>query len=297
MLFYAWNPLLLHELVGNAHNDAAVAALALLGFYLLSPILVDSCRTGGAAGEACDPQTPAHALKGSFAPVRGLAAIPCLTLAALIKPVVLLWVPLIAFWLLMQGRDWTARACRALVIAGLVAVPAVVAYAPFWVGSTTFRGVLVQSDIHGNSLPNLLIQAVWSLWPAAGDQIVAGVKWLAVSVVAPFYLIQLWVARKRPVRASFDVVLFYLLFVSFQFWPWYLTWLMVPAALLSDPLRQRLAIALCAMAPLLYFPFGWQWARSDLPGWGMALLSSLPLLGFCVWLGVRAWLRWGRRSR
>jgi hypothetical protein len=105
----------------------------------------------------------------------------------------------------------------------------------------------------------------------------------------------LWAARRRPVRASFDVMLFYLLFVGFQFMPWYLTWLMIPAALLAGPVRQRLAMALSALAPLLYLPFGWQWARENLPAWGMALLTSMPLLLLCAWLGVRAWH--GRRSR
>ena len=264
MLFFAWNPLLLHELVGNAHNDAAVAALSLLGFYLLS-------RN------------------------RGSLAVPCFTAAALVKPVALLWLPLAALWLLTQSHGWPARVRCALAIAALVIVPTVAAYAPFWAGAATFRGLLAQGDIHGNSLPNLLIQALWSVWPDATDQIVTGAKFVTVLIFAPFYLSQLWVARKDLVRASFDVMLFYLLFVGFQFMPWYLAWLLVPAALLSDPLRRRLVTVLCVTAPLLYFPFGWQWARSQLPVWGIALLASLPLLVSCLWLGVWAWH--SRRSR
>ena len=127
--------------------------------------------------------------------------------------------------------------------------------------------MLTQTDIHGNSLPNVLIQVLWSVWPDAEDQIIVAVKLLTALLFLPFYLNRLWGARENPLRASFDVILFYLLFVGFQFMPWYLTWLMIPAALLSDPLRRRAAVALCAMAPLVYVPFGWQWARDSLPVW------------------------------
>jgi hypothetical protein len=258
MLFYAWNPLLLHELVGNAHNDAAIAALALLGFYLVSRD-------------------------------RGLWAVPCLAAAALIKPVTLLWLPLLAFWLLGRQTSWRARLRQATAIGTLTLLPVVIAYAPFWAGTTTFRGVLTQSDIHGNSLPSLLVWIVWSLWHEAKEPIVQGVKLLTAVVFAPFYAWQLWLSRRDLLRASFDVMLFYLFFVGFQFMPWYLTWLMTPAALLPDSLRRRTTLILCVAATLLYFPFGWQLARTYLPIWAMAAISALPLLGLASWLGVRAW--------
>jgi alpha-1,6-mannosyltransferase len=274
-LFYAWNPLLLYELVVNAHNDAALAALALLGFFFLSRR-------------------------------RGLLAVPCLAAAALVKPVALLWLPPVALWLLARERDWPARARRALWIAALALLPAVLAYAPFWQGADTFQGLLAQSNISGNSLPALLIQLGRALWPVAGagpdSVVVQGVKLLTAVLFAPFYLWQMWLAWRAGagaslaglVRVSFDLMLFYLLFVGFQFWPWYLTWLLVPAALLPaagpaqlGPWRRRLSLALCASTPLLYFPFGWQWARQHLPPWSVALLAALPLLGLALWAIAR----------
>jgi hypothetical protein len=268
LLFYAWNPLLLHELVANAHNDAAVAALVLLGFYLLSRSrLIQSPRLDR--------------------PGWGLLAIPCLAAAALVKPVAVLWLPLVAVWLLAQSPGWAARLRQAGAMAVLAALPAVAAYAPFWAGAATLRGVWAQSDIHGNSLPNLLVWVLWDFWPQAGAQIVQGVKLLTGLVFAPFYLWQLWLARREPIHAAFDVMLFYLLFVGFQFMPWYVTWLMIPAALLADSLRRRVALALSVAAPLLYFPFGWQWATAHLPNWGVALFAAAPLLGLGLWLGIR----------
>ena len=88
-------------------------------------------------------------------------------------------------------------------------------------------------------------------------------------------------------------MLFYLLFVGFQFWPWYLTWLLVPAALLpaADNWRRRLALVLCASTPLLYFPFGWQWARQNLPPWSLALVAALPLLSLALWAVAHYWRR------
>ncbi len=260
MLFYAWNPLLLHELVGNGHNDAAVAAFALLGFCLL-----------------------AHG--------RGLWAVPCLMAAALIKPVALLWVPPVALWLVGQGLTWPARVRRAVGVATLTILPAVLAYAPFWAGAATFRGLLMQSDIHGNSLPNLLIQAFSNLWPEAGERIVQGVKLLTILAFVPFYLNRLRLARRDLMRACFDVILFYLFFVGLQFMPWYVTWLLVPAALIAGPApdrRRSVALILCLLAPLLYFPFGWQWARDHLLDWEVALLACVPVVGAGLWLIGRA---------
>ncbi len=264
MLFYAWNPLLLYELVGNGHNDAAVAAFALLGFCLL-------------------------------ARSRGLLAIPCLAAAALIKPVAVLWLPLAAVWLLAQCGDRPVRLRRAVAIGLLAIVPAVAVYAPFWAGAMTFRGLLAQSDIHGNSLPNLLIRGLAGVWPQANAQIVQGVKLLTALAFAPFYLSRLWSARHDLVRSCFDVMLFYLLFVGFQFMPWYVTWLMVPAALIAGPTlgpRRSAAVVLCLLALLLYFPFGWQWVMYHLPAWGVALLSSGPIVGAGLWLAV-----WPRQEK
>jgi hypothetical protein len=262
MLFYAWNPLLLYELVGNGHNDAAVATLALLGFYLLG--------------------------RG-----RGLPAIAALAATALVKPVAVLWLPPVALWLMARTPGWPARLRQGAIMVGLALLLAAVAYAPFWQGLDTFRGLLVQSDIHGNSLPNLLIMTGHWLWPRAGQRVVDGVKLLTALVFAPFYLWQLTAAWRAGTlaslqRAAFDVMLFYQLFVGFQFWPWYLAWLLVPAALLPGE-RRRLALIVCGLAPLLYFPFGWQWVRQTSMLLLMALLAAVPLLGVCAWLLVRAW--------
>jgi hypothetical protein len=258
MLFYAWNPLLLLELVVNAHNDVAVAFFALLGFYLLSR---DHWR----------------------------AAIPSLTAAALIKPVALLWLPVAAVWSLARLERWDQRNRRTAAMAALVILPAAVAYAPFWNGPATFQGLMAQANIHGNSLPNLLIWLLWSAWPQAQLQITEGVKLASALLFAPFYVLQLLVARQQPTRAAFDVMLFYLLFVALQFMPWYVVWLLAPAALLVDPFRRRLAGILAALAPLLYFPFGWPWVRQHLPMAAAALVAALPLLGLALWLGMRTW--------
>jgi hypothetical protein len=274
-LFYAWNPVLLYELVGNGHNDAALATLALCGFYLLSR-------------------------------KHGLLSIPCLVAAFLVKPVAALWLPPLGLWLLARTPGGLPRLQRAAAIGALALLTAAVAYAPFWAGMQTFAGVLAQSNIHGNSLPSLLVHLAQAIWPAAGtgagSAAVQGVKWLTVGLFVPFYLWQLWLAWDSGregrlaglVRVSFDLVVFYVFFVGFQFWPWYLTWLMVPAALLREAdagLRRPLAVGMCLLAPLLYFPFGWVWARMHLPPWVRAFLAALPLLSLILWAAVRTWRR------
>ena len=272
-LFYAWNPVLLYELVGSGHNDAILAALVLCGFFLLSRD-------------------------------RGVWAIPCLVAAALVKPVAVLWLPPAALWLLARAPGARTRLQAAVAMSTLALLAAVVAYAPFWEGMRTFGGLLAQSDIHGNSLPSLLIHLGRALWPGAGtgagSAVVQGVKGLTVVLFAPFYLWQLWHAWRSGregrldglVRIAFDLILFYLFFVGLQFWPWYLTWLMVPAALLCNAdarLRHPLVLGLCFLAPLLYFPFGWSWASTHLPGWSRAFLAALPFLSLALWAAFRCW--------
>jgi alpha-1,6-mannosyltransferase len=278
MLLYAWNPLLLYELVGNGHNDAAVAVLVLFGLYLASRD-------------------------------RGLLAVPVLSAAALVKPVALLWLPLVVVWLVAQRAGWPGRLKQAVVLCAVALLSVAIGFAPFWGGTNTFQGLQAQSNVHGNSLPNVLIVAMSSVWPGAKEQIVDGVKAITGLALATFFVWQLWLVwhasrntfREKGtredsgwrglVRCGFDVNLFFLLFVGLQFWPWYLTWSMVPAALL-DPhrfhFRRLFAIAACAMAPLLYFPFGWQWARRNLPLWAVALVAALPMSVLLVWLAVKA---------
>jgi hypothetical protein len=180
-----------------------------------------------------------------------------------------------------------------------------VAYAPFWQGLDTFRGLLAQSNVYGNSLPALLIALGRALWPAARQQVIDGVKLLTFVFFAPFYLWQLvvaWRAGLAPwrhalsglVRVAFDVMLFFLLLVTLQFWGWYLTWLLVPAALLDEQaatLRRPLVVGLCLLALLLYFPFGWQWVRAVLPVWAVGFLAALPTLIGGTWI----LFRWGLR--
>jgi hypothetical protein len=304
MLFYAWNPILLYELVGNAHNDAAMAAFGLLGFCLLGLAWRRPHRSPGVVGSI---DTESFLATGGWRSANGwrLLAIPFLAAAALVKPVAVLWLPLVAAWLVAEGRDWPARIGRATTIVVLSVASAVVAYAPFWAGPITFQGLSAQSNIHGNSLPNLLIQALSGIWPTYSAEVVAGVKLLTILVFVPFYAWQLrrvWLAARRDghlndrgqssawpslVRACLDVMLFYVLLVGFQFWPWYLTWLVAPAALLEEPsrdLRLTSTVVLCLLAPLLYFPFGWQWAREQFSSWGLALLTSLPMMAPFLWL-------------
>ena len=117
-----------------------------------------------------------------------------------------------------------------------------------------------------------------------------GFQLLAALVFAPFFLSRLGAARRDLVGASYDVMQFRLFFVGFQFMPWYATWIPAPAALLCAPifdLRREASNLLCLLAPWLYFPFGWQWARSALAPGVVALLAAVPLLGLLVWLCLR----------
>ncbi|RYD02210.1 hypothetical protein N752_26245 [Desulforamulus aquiferis] len=85
MLAYGWNPLLLFELPGHAHNDALLLTFIILALYFLTIS-------------------------------KGLFSIPALTLAATVKYTSILLIPLFAVWLLLQ------RKIKPLILGGLISL-------------------------------------------------------------------------------------------------------------------------------------------------------------------------------
>ena len=218
-LAYAWCPLVLLEALQNGHNDV-VAALPVL----LAVVAARSSRWRLAA----------------MLVAIGLLVKP---LAAVAGPVLL-----VAAW----RAGMPAR--REIVVGGaLAALLVVAAYAPFYVGVSTFQGLERASIFSASPAELVVIGLEGAGWPH--DRAMAVARFLTVGSFLVLSLAALWGAWRRqltPTGAVAVVLLGYLLVGSQWFNPWYLLWL-VPLALAVPNRELRIvAVTFALLAPLTY---------------------------------------------
>jgi hypothetical protein len=224
---WLWSPLTLIASAVGAHNDALMLALLLVGLWLL-------VRR------------------------RPFLALMALILAAHVKLTALIWLPVVALWIVREYgwrralRTGAASAACGLLVSWLL-------YTPFGGWQTLPRMLHERSLYLTNSVWRIayyLILVHWA-WPAAKIRqlTVALPEWLFAASAG---LASLWMLnfRPRPWRsplappnerhrqlwaALMGVSLLYLLVGSFWFQHWYLLWVLVPAVLLPDhPLTRSL---------------------------------------------------------
>ncbi|MCC7369369.1 MAG: glycosyltransferase family 39 protein [Chloroflexi bacterium] len=218
-LAYAWCPLVLFEALQNGHNDVVAALPMLLALWA--------------------------ALAGRWWIVPVLVA-----LGFLVKPLAGLAAPVLLIAALRSG----GRARRDIVLGAAPAAAIFLgAYAPFFVGLTTFQG-MERSGIFSASPGELVVIALEGAgWPLdramSAARIVANGGFLLILGVA---LQALWRGTLNLPSALAASFFGYLLFGSQWFNPWYLLWLL-PLALATPGWQIRgLALAFVLLAPLTY---------------------------------------------
>lgn len=227
VVFFAWNPLVLFETVGNGHNDILMIFFGMVGFWLTLSR-------------------------------RWFWVVVALTLAVLVKYVFVVLGPLLLVYALYQdGR----QALRPLVLGGIVScVLTVLVFAPFYEGRETFTSIFggLQRWI---SSPSSLMNT--TLTYALDDEAMAGTltKRLTLGLFLVIYLWLLW--RQGPsyqhlVSTSFYTLFFYLAIIGWWYWPWYLLWVLPFAALLIGERAAMLAFILSLTTFLNYIPVGWE---------------------------------------
>jgi hypothetical protein len=213
-LLFAWNPLILLELVGNGHNDGVM-----LAFMLLAALA---------------------AMRG-----RWWLAAPAAMAAILIKMAAVLILPFLAL-LALRAVAQDRRRLRSVAGGAALALGlTVLLYTFIWAGPETLLHVArSQADIVLNSPVGLMVE----LGQRVGIEASASGRLLrlamsgAVLLLAAVWLWEQWRGRRGWLTATFDTTLVYLALASVWFWPWYVTWLLAPAALLLDRRRQLIAI-------------------------------------------------------
>lgn len=244
-LLYAWNPLALIEFAGSAHNDA----------LMLTGILIALL----------------FAQRGAWR-----RAIVALVLAALVKWIAIVLLPLYGLMLFRQRATWSGRVLLVVQATVLALGCAVVFYAPYWGGGRVVAALTAApaATLWHNSIPAEVVQQVpyvlHSLGygpdprPAANKALILEerrelalvVGLFSRGVVALAMLIGLYAIWRRPtfeqfVRSSFWL-LFVTLVVALWFWPWYLTWLLPLAALLEWRRAGLITITFTATASMMY---------------------------------------------
>ncbi|TMF44422.1 MAG: hypothetical protein E6I32_15150 [Chloroflexi bacterium] len=251
-LLYAWNPLILIELVVNGHNEGVIICLLLLAlwFYVQQ------------RSKWFD-----------------IATLLCCGLAISINLMVLLITPLL-LWFMVRNERHITRAIlsfswRALFVLAIVCI----AYAPVWQGGATFLAITSSIDLQNfmYSLLALLVMPLRALY----SQLTGGIN-LPSSLLQPlsaadttilastlfiFALLYFqalgrvqspWGGGGGPYNVLFTcwtiVIIGFVALASTLFWPWYIIWVVWIVALRRfDALT--IAVLLLSCTALLYYPF------------------------------------------
>jgi hypothetical protein len=252
-LVFLWNPLLLWEMVGNAHNDG----LMMLGVLLAVWLLMTN---------------------------RDLLVLPALALAALVKVPVVILAPLfcVAVW----------QKNRATAIEGfwLALVLAVLVYRPFWEGLDTLTA-LRRTDLFTASLGSVLRLALEpGLGQATATTIARSISLAAFACVVVGSLFYA-VVRGARLELAYITMLAAALLATTWFQAWYLVWPIALGAVLPSA-RRHLEVALLSLGGFAqYFVFIYLWVIGVFPPeetLGLQFAAFVGIVGPLV-LGLLVW--------
>ena len=227
---YLWNPMLLWEMIGNAHNDGVMMLLGLGAAWL-------------------------------FVARMDLLVLPAIAAGALVKVPVGLMAPVLCIGL------WHRNRARAVESALLALALAAAVYRPFWEGPNTLTA-LKRTDLFTASLGSVLRLALAPSvgLPDAS----AAARWTSLGGFAVVALIALWQATRAQssqdvLRLAYFTLLGGLLLATTWFQAWYVVWPLGLGAALAEP-RRHLEVALLSLGGLLqYFVFIYLWVMGVFP--------------------------------
>jgi alpha-1,6-mannosyltransferase len=212
-----WNPMILAEAVGDAHNDGLMLWLVLAALWL------------------------------TFR--RPLAGWVGMVAAALTKYVPLLFLPpqVIYGWTASADTRRFARRAAAATLAAAAIV--VAAFGPWWLGGRTFSGVRESAGAVGTaSTASLAREALGRVGVRGAEPLVAAAS--ALVLVATVAAVSLQVRDEpRLVRACAWISVVYLLTAP-TYWPWYAVLPVGLAALVPDRPFRLIVVALSLGARL-----------------------------------------------
>lgn len=267
LVLFGWSPLLLFESIGNGHNDIVMMVCVLAAFI---------CMLHGKARIAFTLLVLGALVKYVSAVFVALWLVYEIR-HLIVKPAVVAPPGIAASATRPRRGGVFRRATRAtlravgdidhpaafrllasVTVIGLALV--IAAYAPYWAGFDTFKGLSQQlrplyynGSIVGILAAPLQIFVPSSQWPAL-DKTVRLVFYSLFTLYTFVQIRRLWALRdsstiRDVITASAKITFAALLLITFWFQPWYVVWLLPLAALADDPfvLRQGTALAFGAL--------------------------------------------------
>ncbi len=227
---FLWNPLLLWEMVGNAHNDGLMMVGGLMAVWL-------------------------------FLRRATVLSLPALVAGALVKLPVIFMAPV---WVLALARRRLIHGAEGVALAALLAA---VVYRPFWEGPDTLT-VLRRTDLFTASLASVLrlgLEPRLGLGPATDVARFVSLGAFALVVLACTVLALRTRSDVGLVTLGYAVLLAATLLATTWFQAWYVVWPFALGAALPDG-RRHLEVALLSLGGMLqYFVFIYLWVIGVFP--------------------------------
>lgn len=223
-----WNPLLLFETAGSAHNDIVMMAFALGAVYAL-------VRR------------------------RWLLVFPLLALAVAVKYVLILLAPVLLVWMLMRRDIPPKQVARSVLFGALIGAAM---YVPFLADGALFDTLRGEGSRYLSSTGSFLVSVFMVQGGMSINDAEESMKVLLWGTFIAGYIVLLLRTRRDPsytflAATSAATMFLFLVTVKWWFWPWYLTWLVPLAALTPRRGGALLASVFSLTAMLLYAAYYW----------------------------------------
>ena len=256
---FAWNPLVLLELAGNAHNDA----IALV---------------------------PAALALGLWARRASRSVAIALAVSYLVKATVIVLAPALLWGSLRRAINH--RRLPSWILTHLLpsAVLIAAAWLPFW-NERSAAGLLREADQYYMSVTALAIAPFDQPWRGAAARVIQAVLLVGYALYFRSQLRDLASEGPRALNATWKLTTFYFLLVAPFYSAWYMVWLTLLAAIIADRRVAVLTTLLCLGGLSTYVvqfvvgPLIPSLASAQINALGVLAASGPFLLG--LWLGHR----------
>lgn len=198
MLVYGWNPLLLFELPGHAHNDALLITFIILAIIALT-----------------------HG--------KEVLTLPFLMLSTLVKYTPILLIPLFSLCFIVKKRY---QALFLSITIALLIVP--ISWQSYWQGFKSLKGILRQFDFYSiKSLHYIVFYTIHKLLPQLPRNLIFQYTAKLFTLIFFLVFLAMIIYLLQNKRFNFNTFIFsclsililFLLIANKWYQPWYISWL------------------------------------------------------------------------